>query len=80
MAVSETTTSATATARSARLPVLKSIEASVAVITVSDTALKTLDTIGYCQRPILSFGVSQPMHKITNLCKFELNWSSKLSK
>ena len=39
--------------------------------------LKTLDTIG-CQRPVFSLGVSQRMHKITNLCKFELNWSSKL--
>ena len=41
-------------------------------------SLKTLDTIGNCQRPVLSFGVSQHMHKITNLWKFELNWSLKL--
>ena len=36
--------------------------------------LKTLDTIGNCQRPVFSLGVSQHMHEIT---KFELNWSSK---
>ena len=40
--------------------------------------LKTLDTIGNCQRPVFSLGVSKHMHKITNLWKFELNWSSKL--
>ena len=40
--------------------------------------LKTLDTIGNCQRPVFTRGVSQHMHKITNLWKFELNWSSKL--
>ena len=40
--------------------------------------LKTLDTIGNCQRPVFSLGVSQHMHKITNLWKFELNWSLKL--
>ena len=38
----------------------------------------SLDTIGNCQRPVFSLGVSQHMHKITNLWKFELNWSSKL--
>ena len=36
---------------------------------------KTLDTIGNCQRPVFSLGVSQHMHKITNLWKFELNRS-----
>ena len=40
--------------------------------------LKTLDTIGNCQRSVFSLGVSQHMHKTTNLDKFELNWSSKL--
>ncbi len=40
--------------------------------------LKTLDTFGNCQRPVFSLGVSQHMHKITNLWKFELNWSSEL--
>ena len=40
--------------------------------------LKTLDTIGNCQRPVFSLGVSQHMHTITNLRKFELNQSSKL--
>ena len=40
--------------------------------------LKTQDTIGNCQRPVFSLGVSQHMHKITNLWKFELNWLSKL--
>ena len=29
--------------------------------------LKTLDTIGNCQRPVFSLGVSQHMHNITNL-------------
>ena len=29
--------------------------------------LKTLDTIGNCQRPFFSLDVSQHMHKITNL-------------
>ena len=41
-------------------------------------ALKTLDTFGNCRRPVLSLGVSQYMHKITNLWTFELNWPSKL--
>ena len=40
--------------------------------------LKTVATIGNCQRPVFSPGVSQHMHKITNLWKFELNRSSKL--
>ena len=40
--------------------------------------LKTVDTIGNCQRQVFSLGVSQHMHKITNLWKFELNWSLKL--
>ena len=40
--------------------------------------LKTLDTNGNCQRPVFSLGVSQHMHKITNLWKFELNRSTKL--
>ena len=31
--------------------------------------LKTLDTIGNCQRPISSLGVSIHMYKITNLCE-----------
>ena len=34
--------------------------------------LKTLDTIGNCQRLVFSLGVSQHIHKITNLWKFEL--------
>ena len=42
--------------------------------------LKGRYTIGNCQRPVFSLGVSQNMHKITNLWKFQLswNWSSKL--
>ena len=40
--------------------------------------LKTLDTIGNCQRRVFTVGLSQHMHKITNLWKFELNRSSKL--
>ena len=42
----------------------------------SDFVIK--DTIGNCQRPVFSLGVSQHMHKITNLWKFELDWSSEL--
>ena len=41
-------------------------------------SLKTLDTIGNCVRPVFSLAVSQHMHKVTNLWKFELNRSSKL--
>ena len=40
--------------------------------------LKTVDTIGNCQRPVFSLGVSKHMHTRTNLWKFELKWSSKL--
>ena len=40
--------------------------------------LKGLDTFGNCQRPVFSLGAYHYMHKITNLWKFELNWSSKL--
>ena len=40
--------------------------------------LKTVDTIGNCQRPVFSLSVSQHMHKITNLWKFEIDWSSEL--
>ena len=40
--------------------------------------LKTVYTIGNCQTPVFSLGVSQHMHKITNLWKFELDRSSEL--
>ena len=40
--------------------------------------LKTLDTIGNCQRLVFTVGSSQQMHWITNLWKFELNRSPKL--
>ena len=40
--------------------------------------LKTVDTIDNCQRSVFSFSVSQHMHKITNLWKFELNRSLKV--
>ena len=40
--------------------------------------LKAVDTIGNCQRPVFSPGVSQHMHNITYLRKFELSRSSKL--
>ena len=40
--------------------------------------LKTMDTIGNCQRPVFTVGVPQHMHNITNLYKFELNRSSNL--
>ena len=29
--------------------------------------LKALDTFGYCRRPVFLLGVSQRMHKMTNL-------------
>ena len=45
---------------------------------LSKQCLKTVDTIGNCQRLVFSLCVSKHMHKITNLWKFELNWSSKL--
>ena len=39
----------------------------------------TLDTFGInLSNTIFSLGVSQHMHKITNLCKFWLNLSPKL--
>ena len=40
--------------------------------------LKAVDTIGNCQRQVFSLGQSQHMYKITNLWKFELDWSSEL--
>ena len=40
--------------------------------------LKAVDTIGNCKRLAFTVGVSQHMHKITNLWKFELNRSSNL--
>ena len=40
--------------------------------------LKAVDTIGNCQRLAFTVGVSQHMHKITNLWKFELNRPSHL--
>ena len=41
--------------------------------------LKTLDTFCNFQRTVFSFGVSQHMHKITNLWQLiEPDWSSKL--
>ena len=36
--------------------------------------LKTVDTISRRQRLAFTVSVSQHMHKITNLWKFELNW------
>ena len=49
------------------------------IYTVTFNYLKTLDTIGYCQKPVSSLGVSQHMHTNTKPVKdFELNWSSKL--
>ena len=60
---------------------LMQIKASMKVvcgISVRFPYLKTLDTIGNCQRQVFSLSVSHHMHKTTNLWKFELNWSSKL--
>ena len=44
------------------------------------TNIKTLDTIGNCQRPVfsLTWCISKFMHEITNLWKFVLNQSSNL--
>ena len=40
---------------------------------------KPVDTIGNCQRPVSSLAVSQHhKHEITNLWRFELDWSSEL--
>ena len=40
--------------------------------------ISPLDTIGNCQKLAFTVGVSQHIHKITSLWKFELNRSSKL--
>ena len=49
------------------------------VFTKSIIFLKTLDTIGNCQRPVFAIGVSQRMYKITmRMWTFELDWSSEL--
>ena len=40
--------------------------------------LKTLDTFGNGETPVFTVGVSQHMHKITNLWKCELSRSSEL--
>ena len=40
--------------------------------------LKGRCTMGNCQRLVFSLGVSQHRHKITNLWKLDLHWSSKL--
>ena len=37
--------------------------------------VKTLDTIGYCQRPVFSLSVPQHSTKLKKTWKFELNWS-----
>ena len=39
---------------------------------------KTLDTIGNCRRLVFTVGLSQHMHEVTNLWKFEHNRSLKL--
>ena len=40
--------------------------------------LKAVDTNGNCQNPVFSLCVSQHVHEITNLWKFELDWLSEL--
>ena len=40
--------------------------------------LNAVDTVSNCQRLAFTVGVSQHMHKITNLWKFELNRSSSI--
>ena len=49
------------------------------VVVVMVVVLKTLDTIGICQRLFFTVGISQHMHKIKNLWKFELNWVPVIS-
>ena len=39
---------------------------------VSSFAFKALNTFGSCQRQVFSLGISQYMHKVTNLWKFKL--------
>ena len=56
----------------------KELRPALSPVRTSYLALKTVDIIGNCQRPVFSLGVSQYIHKITNLWKFELNRSSKL--
>ena len=48
---------------------LRILGVTLAVVPLQNfsTHLKTLDTIGSCQRSVFSLGVSQHMHKITNL-------------
>ena len=49
------------------------------ILKICFMSLQTLETFGSCQRPVFSLGVFQHnMHKITNLLKFRLNWSSML--
>ena len=48
------------------------------ILMLTGICLKTLDTIGSCQRLVFLLGVSQHIYKITNLSRFVLNWSSKL--
>ena len=50
-------------------------------IFVVNLLLKTLDTIGNCQRPVFSLGVSQHMHKITTCENLSLigRWSCEIT-
>ena len=57
-------------------PIYQSINQLKTLDTIGN--FQRLDTIGNCQRLVFTVGVSQHMHKITNLWKFELNRSSKL--
>ena len=43
----------------------KTQQTTPTITTSKDCSLKALNTIGNCQRPVLSLGVSQHMHEIT---------------
>ena len=51
---------------------------SIELVLSCSLKAKQVDTIGNCQRQAFTVGVSQNMHKITNLWKFELSRSSNL--
>ena len=55
-----------------------SLSLSIMRTQVNGNALKARDTVGNCQRPVFSLGVSKQMQTITNLYNFGFNWASKL--
>ena len=64
-----------------RLGMYKKIDCHELVTFVSLSFKALADMFSYCQRPVFPLGISQHhnmMHKMTNLWKFGLNWSSNL--